>query len=811
METQLSFFVKGMQDGEEKLDGVELDHLWGTWLFISRFLAITWISYFLQEDYDTPDLDQEVNDFLYGKTQQGNEFLELSAKISQHFKSQSIARQPMFQSMANVDYHAFKLLASPVSQHGENQSVIEQILRKKLLFMARELAFFADSRYVIRFASDLAKAGSSVFNEKATLLKSGELAFSTGEVFPSPLFPFLLFEENGQGSLSTLLFTKWKDRTDIYTNYCYVHAIQGAESGVQFHGVRLTEHDIGIRDPNIISTMFKMHDNIAENPYFNHILILDNPPVKIKLRFGNILNLNSYARKNTENKYVVALVPSSDQHIQTTMMNHLRLVGENECVDEILSRPKQEGEVYELVPRCLDFHRFLFCPIYNIERNDRPDIDVIKKTISNLINHLQADKSATHLICPAFGAHWGEGMRQEVPNLWLDAIKIKGGLGSVHTIIFSFIETTTLIAYKQTFLKKIGHNKLEAQLSRLEAEYHKIREEKKAVEHELDAVKKNLKETSRFSFLPHSLAQRMNDLSQLESFGSDYDFVREALHHGLLFLRISAAIFLRLALEIKKQDQSKKICKVLNHRHEEIVKYSEEKISNDNKFNLEHGPFIEICKPLFKVLCDELQDWKRYSENMQILKNFFQPKKGSLTLAKIRNKISHSEFSKGHPFYTESRNNIIKNIRLQDSILSAFYMNKMYYELIHIDEFGGTDNEDIEEFKIVYTSLCGSTGHTKERMYIEGNLPNLQNNRVYLKNNISQGLNLIRMDPFILYLFCPKCNRTELMVWKGFLNKKPVYQGCYCAYEYNEENCLKENTYNGICQGFWRAINKMRD
>lgn len=84
--TQIAQFLEGF-DKEKFIDSnSDVNFLWNVWLSLTRFLALLWVTYFVQNDYDTPELDQKVHDLICGEINLGNENLELCARIADFYK-----------------------------------------------------------------------------------------------------------------------------------------------------------------------------------------------------------------------------------------------------------------------------------------------------------------------------------------------------------------------------------------------------------------------------------------------------------------------------------------------------------------------------------------------------------------------------------------------------------------------------------------------------------------------------------------------------------------------------------------------------
>jgi hypothetical protein len=827
METHISRFVECFGGPESADLDADTAYLWETWHFISRFLALVWVSQFIRKDYDTPELDHEVNDFLYGKINQGNECLDLAAKLADFLRDKPGYSNDCFKELFDLDYQDFKTLVSTASIVKDEQGVVRQVMSAKLRLIADRLSFFRDSSFVVKYNKKASLTGDSLGLPKGKyILGPPYLALNSGQRLPEPLFPFFLLLKDETAQVRSLTFSHWTDHLNIAVCFQEVRPLPSAEKAGGQALIRLSPDLIALDHPYVVNSFAEVHANTTEAPIFDHVYHPADLSLTIKLRYGNILNLESLARKDKANKYAVVLVPSSDKNIQTTMIKQLETVGERACIEHLLQNPMQEGRVYASRPCRLPFQQLLFCPIYSIEQNRRPDLDIIRQAIASILDHLQEHTNITSLACPALGAYWGDELRKAVPDLWMQAIQERRESLALKEIIFSFIEPATMNAYRKAFDKLTGTRQL-INLERIECEIAKKKKEIERLEKQRSEAEQLVdKSPEKFasSALPTPLTKFERFYGENESECYEHrQCVEDSLNCSLVYLRLFLCIFMGIGLHLKIKARGagcKKLTKSLQELHKAVLGDRDKKVAINHIPHFEHGILMHFVNSIFSDIYKDLKkEWNDYADQYGMILNFLNPVDAK-TIANIRNKIQHNYEEKSSAYYAEHVDTV-KQINLKNIIFSSFFMDKNFYELICVAEFDGTDNlENRNEVKVFYDSLCGNrlTPLRNKILLDDSTRVSLKKKRVYLRKVKKTMHNdkldiLTSMHPFILYQHCPQCTKLGLFVWAGFDVEQPdapVFKSDSCSHDYSPNTskiCLK--TYDNIKGDFWNAFDKL--
>lgn len=820
--TQIAKFLEGFDESKFIASEPDINFLWNAWLSLTRFLALLWASYFSKDDYDTPELDQKVHDLICGEIYLGNENLELCARVADFYKDKTESRIFNFHKFLYLNYHEFKMIASSESMMGASEKIAAQMLIEKLALFATRLEFFKDSKFEINFNNKYFQKKSFIYDNQGRREKgyfgTPRLRFASDESFPVNLFPFFIIFNDEQQQIQTLLFRKWDDQINISPCYQKLYCCKFAAENYELETIHTNDQKNFIRHRYLISRLFEFQENVTETPYYSHSFFYSQCNLSIKLYAGNMFKLNSLAKKEKDKNYCLVLVPNAGKTIQSKMVNYLKLIGESKCVDELQNRELSKGQVYEYKPEKLAFYSYLFCPIYNIEDNIQPNLDTIKETIIHIIDYLNRNDEVTQLICPAFGSYWGEGLRREVPLLWLDIIKSKKGPSNLQRIIFAFVEPTSLNAYKQIFEKELGWLDLENMYLDLESKCNEKRKELDELEEQKDEIAKeyedeNKKYNQRFNHLPFPLAQDMEALFGWESsFYSSQQFVERCLDLGLFYLRLSLCVFIRLGIDYQNKANSPHFKNKLQSIHQKLLEFTQYDKAYKSIRNLEHGNLNDLIQRIFMPLMEQIKgEFETYHNKISQLKSFFNPSDYSKSLSNIRNRIAHDGFSKPASYYDKFKKTIDEEIALRDVINSSFFLHANSWQLVYINNIDATDSEEENEIEIIYTELTGnSLARPKKKIVINGNIPFLKQNRVYILHRNCEAYKFTKLYPFVLYQECPSSQKMDLLLWKGLAGDSPIYQSALYDDELAPDCCHDTKEYEKIKKNFWEAINLIK-
>ena len=819
--TPLSDFVENFDKSKIIQSDINVSRLYNSWFSISKILTLLWVSYYLNKERDNHELNQKVHSLISGKVYKGNEYLEICARIADYFRNNENKRENIIQQLCNIDYHNLKMLASIESIVDENsEKIAKQMLAEKLNLFAECLSIFKWSYFEISFKTKKLSEKSKIIDEEGSsefgYLGITQMHFSSGATFPGCLFPFFVFMITYSSNLKLIVFSKWDDHSNIYPYYQDLCSCNVLSEALKIFEISKTLKLV--RDENVITDLFRKQEYVTSKPFYDYSFFSPNQNLIIKLYNGNMLELNSNAKKEINKKYAMVLDLSESSRLPNKMVNYLKLIGECTCINDLMNKHLSKGNLYVFSPDRLAFYKLMFCPIYNIEKNIPPDIDTIKKSIQNIIVYLQQHTEITHLICPAMGANWGKGLRHDVPRVWLDILERFSGQLSLQVIIFAFIENTALNVYKNTLEQEFGSADLESLYIELDFKCKEKKNELESLEKKKDQVALELdnqrtRHNERFAHLPYPLALEMHNLFGVDkAVKSSQSFVEKSLDIGLSFLRLSLCVFIRIAMESLSEDESsEKLKKDLKNLLNQIKSYSQHRDNFASIRSIEHGKLMYMTRLISKNLIQNLAHKNQIpTQNIELLNSFFKPQTEKNSIANIRNRIAHDGFSKSELYYSKFKSYLIDNIKFYDVLESSFFIDSRYFQLIYIDNKDITDNEDCPSIEVTYTDLTGCTlAHPKKQLKISDTLVDfkLKKERVYLFHNDVNAFRFTRLYPFILYDVCPETERNDIIVWKGFDGDSPIYQSIFYSDEITPDTTLYHDKYQKLKNDFWNTIN----